>query len=79
MSTKERALRRAETSSGIELKTVYRPEELAEPRSFVRRVLDGLKIMLVGSEDDIAKLVGKPVAHETRSQSRGGRRPARGR
>jgi len=36
--------------------TIYRPEELAAPRSFVRRVLDGPKIMLVGTDDDIAKL-----------------------
>ena len=59
--------------------TIYRPEELAAPRSFVRRVLDGPKIMLVGTEDDIAKLAGKPVAHEARPESRGNRRPARGR
>ena len=59
--------------------TIYRPEELTEPRSFVRRVLDGPKIMLVGTEDDIAKLAGKPVAREARPESRGGRRPARGR
>jgi len=59
--------------------TIYRPEELAAPRSFVRRVLDGPKIMLVGTDDDIAKLAGKPVAHEARPESRGNRRPARGR
>ena len=59
--------------------TIYRPEELAAPRSFVRRVLDGPKIMLVGTEDDIAKLAEKPVAHEARPESRGNRRPARGR
>jgi len=57
--------------------TVYRAEELAEPSSFVRRVLDGPKIMLVGTEDGIANLAEKPVAHETPAQPRRGRRPAR--
>lgn len=57
--------------------TIYRPDELAEPSSFVRRVLDGPKIMLVGTEDDIADLGQKPVAHETPAQPRRGRRPAR--
>ena len=59
--------------------TIYRPEELATASVFVRRVLEGPKIMLVGSEDDIARLVGQPLAHEARSQSRGSRRPARDR
>jgi predicted nucleotidyltransferase len=63
--------------------TIYRPEDLAErldqPGSFVRRVLDGPRIMLLGNDDDIAKLAGKPVAHDARPESRGSRRPARGR
>jgi predicted nucleotidyltransferase len=74
------ALRPAQERLGREINpTIYRPEELAEPRSFVRRVLDGPKLMLVGSEDDIADLARKPVAHETSAKSRGRPRPARGR
>jgi predicted nucleotidyltransferase len=74
------ALRPMQERLGREVNpTIYRPEELAEPRSFVRRVLDGPKIMLVGTDDDIGKLAGKPVAHEARPEPRGNRRPARGR
>ena len=72
------ALRPIQDRLGREVNpTVYRAEELAEPSSFVRRVLDGPKIMLVGTEDDIANLAEKPVAHETPAQPRRGRRPAR--
>ena len=74
------ALRPIQERLGREVNpTIYRPEELAEPRSFVRRVLDGPKIMLVGTQDDIATLAGKSVAREARPQSRRNRRPARGR
>jgi predicted nucleotidyltransferase len=72
------ALRPIQDRLGREVNpTIYRAEELAEPSSFVRRVLDGPKIMLVGTEDDIANLAEKPVAHETPAQPRRGRRPAR--
>ena len=72
------ALRPIQERLGREVNpTVYRPEELAEPSSFVRRVLDGPKIMLVGTEDDIANLAEKPVAHKTPAQPRRGRRLAR--
>jgi len=71
------ALRPIQERLGREVNpTIYRAEELAEPSSFVRRVLDGPKIMLVGTEDDIANLAEKPVAHETPAQPRRGRRPA---
>ena len=72
------ALRPIQDRLGREVNpTIYRAEELAEPSSFVRRVLDGPKIMLVGTEDDIANVAEKPVAHETPAQPRRGRRPAR--
>ena len=72
------ALRPIQDRLGREVNpTIYRPEELAEPRSFVRRVLDGPKIMLLGTEDDIANLAEKPVAHKTPAQPRRGRRLAR--
>ena len=71
------SLRPIEERLGREVNpTIYRPEELAQPSSFVRRVLDGPKIMLVGTEDDIANLAEKPMAHETPAQPRRSRRPA---
>jgi len=46
--------------------TIHRPEELLEKyragEHFVRRVLERRKLMLIGSDDDLAKLVGESLA-----------------
>lgn len=60
-------LRRLQRQLGREINpTIYTPEELrskyAHREHFVRRVLERPKIMLLGTENDLAELVGEPVA-----------------
>jgi len=47
--------------------TIYTPEELKSKYShrehFLRRVIERPKIMLLGTENDLAKLVGEPLDH----------------
>ena len=50
--------------------TIYRAVDLkaavSNRRPFIRRVLEQPRIMLVGSEHDLAKLVGEPVVGRAR-------------
>jgi predicted nucleotidyltransferase len=60
-------LRRLQRQLGREINpTIYTPEELQSKHShrehFVRRVMERPKIMLVGTENELAKLVGEPMA-----------------
>jgi predicted nucleotidyltransferase len=60
-------LRRLERRLGREINpTIYKPEELkskyAHGEHFVRRVMQRPKIMLLGTEDDLTRLVGEPMA-----------------
>ena len=60
-------LRRLQRQLGREINpTIYTPEELKSKYShrehFVRRVMERPKIMLVGTENELAKLVGEPMA-----------------
>lgn len=60
-------LRRLQRQLGREINpTIYTPEELRSKYShrehFVRRVMERPKIMLLGTENDLADLVGEPMA-----------------
>jgi len=60
-------LRRLQRELGREINPmIYTPEELQSKYShrehFVRRVMERPKIMLVGTENELAKLVGEPMA-----------------
>jgi predicted nucleotidyltransferase len=60
-------LRRLQRQLGREINpTIYTPEELKSKYShrehFGRRVMERPKIMLLGTENDLAKLVGEPMA-----------------
>lgn len=60
-------LRQAQSQLGREINpTVYRREEFLDKfrrrEHFVRRVLERPKLMLIGSDNDIARLVGESVA-----------------
>jgi predicted nucleotidyltransferase len=61
-------LRRLQRQLGREINpTIYTPEELksrySHGKHFVRRVMERPKIMLLGTEDDLTKLVGEPMGH----------------
>ena len=61
--------------------TVYPPAEfcrkLAAGHHFVRTVLDGPKVFLLGSEDELTRLAEKGLARRAQPKSRRGRRPLR--
>jgi predicted nucleotidyltransferase len=63
--------------------TIYRPEEFAtkvmKREHFVSRVLQGPKIMLVGSPNDLEALAGESLVDRARVGSKGDSTPSRGR
>lgn len=72
------ALKPIEGRLGREINpTIYRPDEFVERLSdrshFLRRVLERPRIMLVGTRDDLEKLVGESLADDARVESRGDR------
>lgn len=72
------ALRPVEERLGREVNaTIYPRAEFVRlaraDRHFLRRVLGGPRVMLVGSDDELARMAGEPLAHRTRHQSGRGR------
>lgn len=72
----------AEEQLGREVNpTIYPAKELRaalrEPGHFVARVLEGPRIMLLGTDDDIATVAGERLADASRDEPLRGRTPAR--
>ena len=61
--------------------TLYQPAEfsrkLAEGHHFLAAVMDGPKVFLVGSEDELKRLAETGLARRAQAKPRRGRRPAR--
>jgi hypothetical protein len=77
------ALRGAEDLLGREVNpSLYPPEEfkrrLRERSPFLTRITSGPKHFVVGSQGDLVRLVGQPLAGRAPADTRGSARPARG-